>query len=54
MLALYEATWADVVSREAARDPFFKEVWEDLQAFRNHYREWGGRAFLPRPKTSSQ
>ncbi|MBT6460520.1 MAG: TRAP transporter substrate-binding protein [Planctomycetaceae bacterium] len=54
MLALYEATWHDVVSREAARDPFFKEVWEDLQAFRSHYREWGGRAFLPRKRTSSQ
>ena len=54
MLALYEATWHDVVSREAARDPFFKEVWEDLQAFRSRYREWGGRAFLPRKRTSSQ
>jgi len=54
MLALYEATWHDVVSREAARDPFFKEVWEDLQAFRSHYREWGSRAFLPRKKASSQ
>ena len=54
MLELYEATWHDVVSREATRDPFFKEVWEDLQAFRSHYREWGGRAFLPRKKISSQ
>ena len=54
MLELYEATWHDVVSREATRDPFFKEVWEDLQAFRSHYREWGSRAFLPRKKISSQ
>ena len=54
MLDLYEETWHDVVSREAAQDPFFKEVWENLQSFRSHYREWGGRAFLPRKKTSAQ
>jgi TRAP-type mannitol/chloroaromatic compound transport system substrate-binding protein len=48
MLAVFQETWQRVASREADRDAFFKEVWENLQTFRNDYREWGGRAFLPR------
>ena len=42
-----------VAAREASQDAFFKEVWENLQSFRTHYREWGGRAFLPRRSTLS-
>ena len=49
MLAVFQKTWQQVATREADRNPFFKEVWEQLQAFREDYREWGGRAFLPRP-----
>ncbi len=49
MLTVYRQTWQQVARREANRDPFFNEVWEQLQAFREDYREWGGRAFLPRP-----
>ena len=53
MLDLYEETWHAVAAREASQDAFFKEVWENLQSFRTHYREWGGRAFLPRRSTLS-
>jgi TRAP-type mannitol/chloroaromatic compound transport system substrate-binding protein len=48
MLAVFQKTWQQVATREADRNPFFKEVWEQLEAFREDYREWGGRAFLPR------
>lgn len=48
MLAVFQQTWQRVARREADRNPFFNEVWQHLQAFRNDYREWGGRAFLPR------
>jgi len=48
MLAVFRETWQRVARREADRDAFFKAVWDSLQAFRNDYREWGGRAFLPR------
>jgi len=48
MLTVFQQTWQRVARREADRNPFFNEVWQHLQAFRNDYREWGGRAFLPR------
>ena len=49
MLNLYRQTWAAVAARESARDPFFAEVWENLQAFRAEYRIWSELGFLPRP-----
>ncbi|MEY3031592.1 MAG: hypothetical protein RLZZ622_67, partial [Planctomycetota bacterium] len=54
MLAVFQETWQRVASREADRDAFFKEVWDNLQAFRSDYREWGGRAFLPRRPVGSR
>lgn len=54
MLAVFQETWQRVATREADRDAFFKEVWDNLQAFRNDYREWGGRAFLPRQRADSR
>ena len=53
MLNLYRQTWTAVAAREAARDPFFAEVWENLQAFRAEYRIWSDRGFLPRPAAGS-
>jgi len=53
MLDLYRQTWAAVAAREAARDPFFAEVWENLQAFRAEYRIWSELGFLPRPAANS-
>jgi len=53
MLDLYRQTWAAVAAREAARDPFFREVWDNLQAFRAEYRIWSELGFLPRPAARS-
>ncbi len=48
MLALYEKTWNEVAAEQAAADPFFKKVWDDLTAFRAEYDIWQANAFLPR------
>jgi TRAP-type mannitol/chloroaromatic compound transport system substrate-binding protein len=48
MLATFEQAWQQVAEREAARDPFFAEVWANLQAFRADYRVWSELAFMPR------
>jgi TRAP-type mannitol/chloroaromatic compound transport system substrate-binding protein len=50
MLALFRRTWEEVVAEEAAKDPFFKKVWDHLQEFRGGYDIWEANAFLPRPK----
>ena len=50
MLDLFRKAWEEVAEEEAAKDEFFKKVWEDLKAFRKGYRVWQAYAFLPRPK----
>jgi TRAP-type mannitol/chloroaromatic compound transport system substrate-binding protein len=49
-LAAIEKAWNEVAEENAAKDPFFKKVWDDLQAFRKDYKIWKDYAFLPRPK----
>ena len=46
MLDLFRETWHEVAAEQAAQDPFFKKVWEDLQAFRAEYATWGKRAYI--------
>ena len=46
MLETFRKTWEEVAAEESAKDPFFKKVWEDLQAFRAEYATWADRAFL--------
>jgi TRAP-type mannitol/chloroaromatic compound transport system substrate-binding protein len=48
MLAAFKAAWEKVVAQEAAKDEFFKRVWEDLSKFREDYAYWSSRGFLPR------
>ncbi|MEO1092678.1 MAG: TRAP transporter substrate-binding protein [Pseudomonadota bacterium] len=48
MLALYQATWDEVAAEEAANDPFFKTVLDDMNNFRDDYDLWKTNAFLPR------
>ncbi|MFK7743744.1 MAG: TRAP transporter substrate-binding protein [Roseobacter sp.] len=48
MLDLFRTTWDEVASEEAAADPFFAEVYADLNTFREGYRLWKENAFLPR------
>ncbi len=51
MLALFREKWQEVVAEESAKDPGFKEIWDNLQAFRKDYAIWSEWAFMPRPGT---
>ena len=48
MLAAFEGAWDEVVAELAAEDPFFEEVWADLQAYRKGYKTWATSIYLPR------
>ncbi|SEI55666.1 TRAP-type mannitol/chloroaromatic compound transport system, substrate-binding protein [Allopseudospirillum japonicum] len=48
MLAAFRQAWEEVAQEEAAKDAFFKEVWDDLSQFRAQYELWERNAFLPR------
>ncbi|MEM9577914.1 MAG: TRAP transporter substrate-binding protein [Pseudomonadota bacterium] len=48
MLELFRTTWDEVAAEEAAADPFFAEVYADMQTFREGYNLWKINAFLPR------
>ena len=49
MLSLFQKTWNEILVEEQ-KDPFFKKVWDDLQAFRETYRYWVSLGYLPRPE----
>ena len=49
MLKLYRETWLQVVEEEAAKDEFFKKVWEDLKAYMSDIAAYECVAHLPRP-----
>ena len=48
MLQQFEDSWQAVAVEKSASDPFFKKVWDDLQAFRADYQTWSDVGFLPR------
>jgi TRAP-type mannitol/chloroaromatic compound transport system substrate-binding protein len=50
MLELYKKTWLDVAAELAAKDAFFKKVWDDYSAFHKDYQFWSSLGFLPRPE----
>jgi len=50
MLANFKKAWEEVAKEESAKDPFFKKVNDDLNAFRSEYKIWKDYGFLPRPK----
>ena len=50
MLAKFKEAWEMVAAEQAAKDAFFKKVWDDLSAFREKYVLWQSYGFLPRPK----
>ncbi|WP_424974796.1 TRAP transporter substrate-binding protein [Dinoroseobacter sp. S124A] len=50
MLATFESTWNEVAAELAAEDAYFKEVWDDLQEYREGYKTWGNTIYLPRPR----
>ena len=41
----FRNTWHEVVAEKVEEDPYFKKVWEDLEAFRADYKEWSSRAY---------
>ena len=47
MLAAFEGAWDEVVGELSADDPFFQEVWADLQDYRAGYKVWSS-IYLPR------
>ncbi len=50
MLGTFESAWKEVSAEQAAKDPMFKKVYADLSEFRENYKVWANRAFLPRGK----
>lgn len=50
MLKLYKKTWLEVAAEQAAKDAFFKKVWDDFSAFDKDYQFWSSLGFLPRPE----
>jgi len=50
MLDKFKGAWEKVADEEAAKDAFFKKVWDDLKQFRSEYQIWKNYGFLPRPK----
>lgn len=49
-LKVFEDTWNEIALELAAEDAFFKEVWDDMQAYREGYKVWGNSIYLPRPR----
>ena len=47
ILNAFEGAWDEVVAELAADDPFFQEVWADLQDYRAGYETWSA-IYLPR------
>ncbi len=48
MLETFRTTWEEVAAEESANDAFFKEVYDNMAAFRANYDLWEQNAFLPR------
>ena len=51
MLGAFRTKWDEVVAEESSKDPEFKRIYDNLQAFRADYAEWSKLGFLPRPGT---
>ncbi len=47
MLSTFQKAWDEVVA-EQVKDPGFKKVWDNLEAFRKDYKYWSEWGFLPR------
>lgn len=47
-MSAYKSAWDQVVGEQCAKNAFFKQVWEDLSAFRKEYSLYQHYGFLPR------
>jgi TRAP-type mannitol/chloroaromatic compound transport system substrate-binding protein len=50
MLDTFENAWDEVVVELADGDPFFQEVWNDLQEYRKGYKVWSKAAYMSRDR----
>lgn len=48
MMAAFKGSWDEVVAEMAADDPFFQEVWADLQDYRAGYQVWSQNIYMKR------
>jgi len=48
MLGAFEGAWEEVLTELSGDDAFFKEVWNDLQEYRQGYSVWSSAIYLPR------
>jgi len=48
MLDAFSGAWDEVVGELAADDPFFQEVWADLQEYRSGYKVWSQNIYMKR------
>ena len=48
MLDTFEKTWLEVAEEQAAKDSFFRKVWDDMREYRASHAIWKSNAFLPR------
>ncbi len=46
MLAAFEGAWEEVVAEKTAESEEFARVWENLQAFREDYKQWSELGYL--------
>ena len=46
VLEAFRRAWDKVVEEQCSKDAFFKQVWDDLQAFRKDYRGWERLGYL--------
>ncbi len=48
MMAAFKGAWDEVVVELGADDPFFQEVWADLQEYREGYQVWSQNIYMKR------
>ena len=46
----YMAAAKASLEKNAAKNPFFKKVWDDFSAFDEEYKYWSSIGYLPRPE----
>lgn len=48
MMSAFKGAWDEVVAEMGADDPFFQEVWDDLQEYRSGYKVWSTNIYMKR------
>jgi len=48
MLDAFQGAWSEVVVELADGDPFFQEVWADLEEYRAGYKVWSSNIYMKR------